>query len=226
MTRLSTLAASIAAISTAASVHAADVFNLAQWTFGNFADGYPSPQATVGTVIPILGPSPIFGTGSVTPTLMTMSSGNAGKKGITRFAATALTAGTVTFTWTYQSFDMPCYDNGGYFINNLFTVIACNGGGPFGGTTSFVVNAGDTFGFGARTGDGLESSGTLKVSAFQFSGVMGPPALGDLDGDGFVNGADLGLLIGAWGQPDGAADLDGNGVVDAADLGLLLANWT
>ncbi|MCA9286480.1 MAG: hypothetical protein KDA22_14745 [Phycisphaerales bacterium] len=50
---------------------------------------------------------------------------------------------------------------------------------------------------------------------------------GDLDGDGTVGGADLGLLLGAWGPcPACAADLDGNGMVDGADLGLLLAQWT
>jgi hypothetical protein len=47
---------------------------------------------------------------------------------------------------------------------------------------------------------------------------------GDLDGSGTVDGADLGLLLGAWGGP-GAADLDGSGTVDGADLGLLLGAW-
>lgn len=49
--------------------------------------------------------------------------------------------------------------------------------------------------------------------------------LGDLDGDGQVDGADLGLLLGAWGSTDPVADLDGEGVVDGADLGILLGAW-
>ena len=53
-----------------------------------------------------------------------------------------------------------------------------------------------------------------------------PPVPGDIDGDGDVDGADLGLLLAAWGAAGGAADLDGNGVVDGGDLGVLLANWT
>lgn len=53
-----------------------------------------------------------------------------------------------------------------------------------------------------------------------------PPAGADLNGDGAVNGADLGLLLAAWGTPGPEADLDGNGVVDGGDLGLLLAQWT
>lgn len=51
---------------------------------------------------------------------------------------------------------------------------------------------------------------------------------GDLNGDGAVNGADMGLLLAAWGPaPAGAsADLDSDAVVGGGDLGLLLANWT
>lgn len=55
----------------------------------------------------------------------------------------------------------------------------------------------------------------------------GGPA--DLNGDGLVDGADLGLLLAAWGAVGGggrSADLDASGVVDGADLGLLLAAWT
>lgn len=48
---------------------------------------------------------------------------------------------------------------------------------------------------------------------------------GDLSGDGQVDGADLGLLLGAWGTP-GPGDLDGSGTVDGGDLGLLLGAWT
>ncbi|MCH2161081.1 MAG: hypothetical protein MK085_04325 [Phycisphaerales bacterium] len=50
-----------------------------------------------------------------------------------------------------------------------------------------------------------------------------PPCLGDLTGDGEVNGADLGLMIAMWGTPDG--DLTGDGMTNGADLGLLIAGW-
>ncbi|MCA9291199.1 MAG: hypothetical protein KDA25_08720 [Phycisphaerales bacterium] len=51
-------------------------------------------------------------------------------------------------------------------------------------------------------------------------------AIGDLDGDGAVTAADLGILLGAWGRCDGCpADLDGDGVIGAADLAILLSNW-
>lgn len=48
---------------------------------------------------------------------------------------------------------------------------------------------------------------------------------GDLNGDDLVDGADLGLLLGAWGTGAIRADLNGDGVVDGADLGLLLGVW-
>ncbi len=47
---------------------------------------------------------------------------------------------------------------------------------------------------------------------------------GDLNGDGCINGEDLGILFSQWGS-SGNADYTGNGVVGAEDLGYLLANW-
>ncbi|MBM4112808.1 MAG: hypothetical protein FJ253_05445, partial [Phycisphaerae bacterium] len=48
----------------------------------------------------------------------------------------------------------------------------------------------------------------------------------DLDGSGEVDGADLGGLLGQWGDCPGCeADFDGNGVVDGSDLGSLLGAW-
>ncbi len=49
--------------------------------------------------------------------------------------------------------------------------------------------------------------------------------VGDLNGDGAADAADLAILLGAWGTADAAADLDGDGSVSAADLGLLLGGW-
>jgi hypothetical protein len=46
----------------------------------------------------------------------------------------------------------------------------------------------------------------------------------DLDGDGTVGGADLGILLANWGQ-GGLGDLDGDGTVGGGDLGILLAAW-
>jgi hypothetical protein len=57
-------------------------------------------------------------------------------------------------------------------------------------------------------------------------GGGGPPGgcPGDFDGDGFVSGVDLGVLLSKWGGP-GEADLDGDGIVSGIDLGIVLAAW-
>ncbi|MBL9147552.1 MAG: hypothetical protein JNM94_02555 [Phycisphaerae bacterium] len=57
--------------------------------------------------------------------------------------------------------------------------------------------------------------------------VQGPgpgPCLADLNGDGIVDGADLAIVLGSWGD-DAVGDLTGDGVVDGADLGVLLGAW-
>jgi len=49
---------------------------------------------------------------------------------------------------------------------------------------------------------------------------------GDINGDGQVDGSDLGALLGAWGTCTSCPeDLDGDGRVDGSDLGILLGNW-
>jgi hypothetical protein len=50
---------------------------------------------------------------------------------------------------------------------------------------------------------------------------------GDLNGDGHVDGADIGLLLSGWGACGipCPGDLNGDGRIDGADIGLLLSNW-
>ena len=57
------------------------------------------------------------------------------------------------------------------------------------------------------------------------AGCAESPCVGDLNGDGQVNGADVGLMLAAWGSSDPTADLTGDGLVNGADLGLLLGGW-
>jgi len=52
------------------------------------------------------------------------------------------------------------------------------------------------------------------------------PLPADLNGDGLVNGWDLGLIVVRWGAcSECSEDLDGDGVVDSADLAILLDGW-
>ena len=50
---------------------------------------------------------------------------------------------------------------------------------------------------------------------------------GDLDGDGMVSGADVGVLLVQWGPCTGecTADFNGDGIVDGSDFGILLTYW-
>jgi hypothetical protein len=68
--------------------------------------------------------------------------------------------------------------------------------------------------------------GTGPTKTFTEAGPPANPA--DLDGNGVVNGADLGLMLAGWGAcgTPCPGDLDGNGAVNGADLGLLLAAWS
>ena len=70
----------------------------------------------------------------------------------------------------------------------------------------------------ARRDDGVFSPFVLDLH------TTGTACVGDLNGDGTVNGADLGTMLGDWGQ-DTASDLNGDHVVDGADLGALLGAW-
>ena len=45
----------------------------------------------------------------------------------------------------------------------------------------------------------------------------------DRPGDGLADGADLRVMLGAWGTAQ--SDLDGDGTTDGADLGILLGSW-
>ncbi len=119
------------------------------------------------------------------------------------------------------------------------------------GSSAISLVAGSATGIGAAPGvlhfafDGTGASGTVTRSAtitvsdenipgeasttldltIEVSVRAGVP--GDFDGNGQVDGGDLGTLLGYWGPcpPPCPPDLDGNGVVDGGDLGTLLGLW-
>jgi hypothetical protein len=74
----------------------------------------------------------------------------------------------------------------------------------------------------------LVTLGIAQPARLELDVRTGPAcAFADLNCDGAVSGADLGLLLGAWGT-DGTpagADLNDDGTVSGSDLGLLLGAW-
>jgi hypothetical protein len=82
-------------------------------------------------------------------------------------------------------------------------------------------------------GDGAVDYGQILTGGLQDLDMNGVPdvckvCIGDLNGDGNVNAADIGLLIAAWntdGSVVGGSDINNDGIVDAADLGLLVGSW-
>ena len=65
----------------------------------------------------------------------------------------------------------------------------------------------------------------LRIDNISITTTEPTPCPADLDNDGSVNAADMGILLILWGHAKTAADLNNDGVVNAPDLGLLLVGW-
>jgi hypothetical protein len=81
----------------------------------------------------------------------------------------------------------------------------------------------DTVIYGSFIG-GWRVTGTLYSTT-----VTGRAILGDFDGNGRVEPADMAQLLANWGQISygtNPLDLDGNGQVGAGDLSILISNWS
>ncbi|MCA9286603.1 MAG: FG-GAP repeat protein, partial [Phycisphaerales bacterium] len=141
------------------------------------------------------------------------------------FAYVATCTGQVTFsTCGMATFDtiIAVYPGCTYGAFPLFpcqiasSPIACNDDaeGCSGLTSKVTIDATAGACYFVRVGGylGVWGFGTLTVTC---------GCAGDLNNDGTVNGADLGVLLGQWGG-NGSADLNDDGVVNGADLGLLL----
>lgn len=79
----------------------------------------------------------------------------------------------------------------------------------------------------AALGLGWQGAGSTcaDADANGWPDVCPVPFSPDLDDDGEVGSADLGILLSAWGEPDPRVDLDRGGAVDSSDLGILLSAW-
>ncbi len=89
----------------------------------------------------------------------------------------------------------------------------------------WIIIGGESGFGGAKRYDTHDNIDPLVHPVLTVMYSMGSPA--DLNGDGFVNGADLAALLAAWGPCAGCpADLNGDGDVNGSDLAALLAAWT
>ena len=95
-------------------------------------------------------------------------------------------------------------------------------------STSWFDDAGSSSTFGRPNTWTACPAGTTVTQSFAALLASGcetaPTNPSDLNGDGVVNGADLGILLGAWNQ-SGPTDLNGDGTTNGADLGILLGSW-
>jgi len=79
----------------------------------------------------------------------------------------------------------------------------------------------------------LGQSGNMDIDAtrevWNFFAAIEPETPGnpaDLNGDGQVGPADLGLVLAWWGAGSTGGDVNGDGDTNALDIGDLLAAWT
>ena len=133
---------------------------------------------------------------------------------------------------------------GGMFCANQGSIIRCNvtgctagfGGGiafdpsPFGGG-AYTLSESRICGNTATQTDG---SSTLDANCIEDScsdcAPLDDPCVesdcpGDLNADGFVDGADISILLSAWNTTKPLADITGDGFVNGADLSTLLGDW-
>jgi subtilisin family serine protease len=79
----------------------------------------------------------------------------------------------------------------------------------------------DVVGTDPRTGAGrIDASAAVRAARLA-------AGLGDLNGDGSIDGIDLGIVLGGWGECGFgcAADLNDDGAVNGIDLGVALGGW-
>lgn len=97
-------------------------------------------------------------------------------------------------------------------------------------TNVSIINSVADFNLGV----GLRLATTSEVTQANFTGtgnvagwvaVVGGVVPTDVNGDGFIDGADASILFLLW-QKSGIADLNRDGIVDGADLATLFAYWT
>ncbi len=105
----------------------------------------------------------------------------------------------------------PAIDSG----NNTFA--------PAGGMTTDLAGAARYWDIAGVSDTGVGPAPVVDRGCFEVI-IAVPPCLADLTGNGTVDGADLGVLLGDWGGT-ASGDLNDDGTTNGADLGILLGAW-
>ncbi|MSR40665.1 MAG: hypothetical protein EXS10_02030 [Phycisphaerales bacterium] len=140
------------------------------------------------------------------------------------FKYTATRSGTTTVeTCGYGNFDSRMAVYSGSCANRA--LIACNDNGqlclPLGTSRlTFTAACDETYLIQIGAAQGYGGDGQFNIFS---AGASCAPCVADLNANGFVDAADLSILLNAWGTKGGVADIDQDGIVDAPDLTVLLS---
>lgn len=178
-------------VSTLIAASASADFIPANWTLSQNSlsgDWYPGyPTISVGQTVTVGGSDgSVGGSGILSSSSMELFGGNSYVRGITWYSTVALSTGTISVDYAFgnPSGDNWDWDGAGWVLNGVFTAVVTNENGPRTGTITFSVNAGETFGFGVFTADGLDGAGAATFTNF----VPAPGAIALLGAAGLIGG--------------------------------------
>jgi hypothetical protein len=173
--RYATLGVAVSVLT--ASIACAD-FNTFSWSLSeNGLSG--TNEFSLASTYDVLGSAAVGGSGTVDSITMTVVGGNSNVRGMTWYSTTASADGVVSVDWAFLAqpgADIGGWDAGGYVLNGVFQALALNSNAPASGVLSFAVSAGDVFGFGTATADGLFGASTTSFTNFSF--IPAPGAIG------------------------------------------------
>ncbi len=89
-----------------------------------------------------------------------------GAAGNTDFTVTVTTATSITFDYDYSTGDSPDFDELGYLVNGVYTLITNNAVSNPSGSITVAVDATDVFGFRMNTDDNTFGAGFATISNF------------------------------------------------------------
>ncbi len=117
------------------------------------------------------------GTGSLSPSSLSITGGDAGLSGETEWQGVTPLDGTLSFEWEYASPDTGCFDTGYMDVNGSRTTFACNSTHTSFGIVVFNLAKGDRLDLGVWTANGTLGPGVFKITGFDFEPVPAPGPL-------------------------------------------------